>query len=246
MAALFTCLDRFANEPESPGLGKRVPRVVFREEQAKVSQPLQFGVSPDGSRRHHGAGGDRCADYPKHVIRFLFVLLVCLQTAGARGLAGTVTVEGAADSDTLHDFTIVSDGHRFRAPKTEVDQQGFEQVKVSRDGQTVGWLADKSNCCTSYPLPMVLVLWRGGKVIHRFTGAPPTFHWAFGPGADEVVLQQEYPHGPEYITYSRMRISSGKQLARYKCDQNNRTKEPQPGWTRLVHRECPAYNPAPE
>ena len=154
------------------------------------------------------------------------------------GIVGLLVVPTAA-------LAIVDRGHRIAAPRTEEDQEGFVDAKVSPDGQTVGWLAETGNCCTSYPLPTVLVLYRDGKVVRRVPMAPPIFEWAFGPRPGEVVTRQQYPHGPEYFTFTRIRVRDGKVLAEYRCNQEDPRPDPRPKWSRVIATPCPAYRPPP-
>ena len=47
------------------------------------------------------------------------------------------------------------------------------------------------NCCTSYDVPLRLVVYAAGKV-HRFTGVNlPIFEWAFADGGTRVAYGQE-------------------------------------------------------
>src|SRR5262249_11548149 len=129
---------------------------------------------------------------------------------------------------------------RTSAPDTEPNQEGAEQAKVSSDGRTVGWVALTSNCCTSYPLPTVLVLYRDGKVFRRVgIGEQMTYDWEFGPKADYVVATRGLPHGPTYYHFIQTRISDGMQLAEYACGDQFETPEPRPAWSRVIKVECP-------
>jgi hypothetical protein len=50
------------------------------------------------------------------------------------------------------------------------------------------------NCCTSYDVPLRLVVYAEGKV-HRFTGVNlPIFGWAFADGGTRVAYGQEPVH----------------------------------------------------
>jgi hypothetical protein len=42
-----------------------------------------------------------------------------------------------------------------------------ERPIVAEDKQTVGWLIDYENCCTSYPIPLTLVIFRSGEIIRE-------------------------------------------------------------------------------
>jgi hypothetical protein len=168
------------------------------------------------------------------------VAAIAAAWACAAGAAGYAVQARPEDGSRL---SFLRDGHEIEAPRTEPGQAGFAQARVSADGRTAGWVAQMPNCCTSYPLPLVLVLYRDGKVIRRFDEAPPIWNWAFLPGRDEVVIQQAYPHGPEYLTFTRLRIADGKALARYACNQDERVHAPRPAWTRVIDEPCPAYMP---
>lgn len=168
--------------------------------------------------------------------------LACALAASAAQAGGYMVLQPPDDTSTL---SLKQAGRTIRAPKTEHEQEGFWQPRVSADGRTVGWVAETANCCTSYPLPTVLVLYRGGKVIRRFPEVPPIWEWQFGPGPDEVVTRQAYPHGQEYFTYSRLRISDGKLLAQFECNQDEPVKAVRPAWARIVEEDCPDYMPPP-
>jgi hypothetical protein len=165
---------------------------------------------------------------------------LALAAAAPAACAGYVVHPGPEGSGTLR---IERAGRSVEAPKTEPGQEGFEQARVSADGRTVGWVASTPNCCTSYPLPTVLVLYRGGKVIGRFDEPPAIWHWAFVPGRDEVVTQQAFPHGPEHFTFTRLRIAGGRTLATWRCSQDEPVPPPRPAWTRAIEVDCPAYVP---
>jgi hypothetical protein len=44
-------------------------------------------------------------------------------------------------------------------PSKKPEQVGFDKPMVSPDKHQVGWLALYPNCCTSYPIPMTLVIY---------------------------------------------------------------------------------------
>src|SRR5262249_21090826 len=74
-------------------------------------------------------------------------------------------------------------------------QVEFKDVVISPDRRTVGWLAMYSNCCTSYPIPLALVLYSDGKT-REFTGTGlPIWRWAFQNEGKQVAFEQETVHG---------------------------------------------------
>ncbi|HEY9024861.1 MAG TPA: hypothetical protein VIP05_11220 [Burkholderiaceae bacterium] len=172
-------------------------------------------------------------------------LLAALAVAPACACAGGYVVHVRPGDDGQETLAIERDGRHLQAPRTEPGQEGFEQVRVSPDGRTVGWVARMPNCCTSYPVPLVLVLFRDGRVIRRFDEAPPIWHWAFSHDGREVVTQQAVTHGPEYFHFARRRISDGRTLAEFDCNQDEPVHAPRPAWSRVVDVDCPDYVPPP-
>src|SRR5262249_166278 len=85
------------------------------------------------------------------------VLLVASASAGAE-----TYVEARIDGNGQ--LRLVTAGGKVIHPKrlpdrpNVGDQVGFDKVAISPDGRVVGWLALYPNCCTSYPIPLALVL----------------------------------------------------------------------------------------
>jgi len=94
------------------------------------------------------------------------------------------------------------------------DQVGFSQPRVATDQRTVGWLGLYANCCTSYPLPRELVLYRGGRVIARIRGNDlPIFNWRFDPSGKRVSYCQRPLHFADAAILGLAEIESGKVIA---------------------------------
>src|SRR5262245_58428176 len=75
------------------------------------------------------------------------------------------------------------------------DQVGFDKVAISPDGRVVGWLALYPNCCTSYPIPLALVLYSNGRT-RTFKGNElPVWRWRFEAEGRQVAFEQETVHG---------------------------------------------------
>jgi hypothetical protein len=91
------------------------------------------------------------------------------------------------------------------APEPEIEflgkQVGAEGLRISADGRAVGWVAMFANCCTSYPIPMALVVYSNG-VKRAYTGnGYPVFAWCFREGSTQVAFEQEPVHGGFPIGY---------------------------------------------
>ena len=50
-----------------------------------------------------------------------------------------------------------------------------------------------ANCCTSYDIPLQLVVYSGGKT-HRFEGTLAIFDWHFADGGTRVVFSEQTVH----------------------------------------------------
>src|SRR5215469_252871 len=93
------------------------------------------------------------------------------------------------------------------------EDAGANQLQISSDRLSVGWVAEYNGCCQSYPLPFVLVIARGGRVVQRIQPGRPVFDWRFEQGDRLVALYSDTPHFtpmPECELYD---TRTGKQLA---------------------------------
>jgi hypothetical protein len=59
------------------------------------------------------------------------------------------------------------------------NQEGISDLQLAEDRQTMGWTENYDNCCTSYAVPLVLVLFRSGSVMQRI--APGQMIWRWMP-----------------------------------------------------------------
>jgi hypothetical protein len=75
------------------------------------------------------------------------------------------------------------------------EDAGASQLAVSSNRRSVGWTADYNGCCQSYPMPQVLVIARGGRVVHRLSGMRPIYGWQFEQGDALVAFFTDTPHG---------------------------------------------------
>ena len=92
---------------------------------------------------------------------------------------------------------------------------GFDKIEISPDGASVGWVALYPNCCTSYPIPLKLVIYSSGK-LRTFTGLGlPVWQWHFAAGGKQVAFYQETVHGGLGIHYELCDVASGRRIATY-------------------------------
>ena len=97
----------------------------------------------------------------------------------------------------------------------DADQVGLDGLAVSSDHSAVGWLAMYPNCCTSYPVPLKLMVYSGGRLQVLSANELPIWYWSFRNGAREVCYQQETVHGGFGVRYERREVATGKLLAQF-------------------------------
>ena len=85
-------------------------------------------------------------------------------------------------------------GYCESGPK-ECEDAGAEQMFVSSDRRSVGWTADYNGCCESYPIPMVLVIARDGKIVQRIQRPMAIWRWRFEDGDGRVAVFSDTTHG---------------------------------------------------
>ena len=88
---------------------------------------------------------------------------------------------------------IVPKGGSPKAGESSGKQTAFEKPMVSDDRRAVGAQAMFGNCCTSYDIPLQLVIYSSGKT-HRFEGGLAIFDWHFADAGRRVVFSQQTVH----------------------------------------------------
>jgi hypothetical protein len=96
-------------------------------------------------------------------------------------------------------------------PKKEKRQQQCSSPKIADDRRTVGWLVEVPNCCTSYPIPLSLVVYRGGRVIRRFQPGQAIWDWQFLNAGNQVAFWIGPTHG-EFVPHFELHDLPGGQL----------------------------------
>ncbi len=151
--------------------------------------------------------------------------IVFLVLFAAPAVAETYT---QAKVDPSGDLRILTKDGREIIPKKEPDQVAFDKVEVSPDGHAVGWLALFPNCCTSYPIPLKLVIYANGK-LRTFTGSGlPVWRWCFEAGGKQLAFEQETVHGGMGIHYELHDVRTGRLLSKY--DPNSEASGKPPKW----------------
>ena len=130
---------------------------------------------------------------PMRVTIISACLCACILLAVAPASAAAETYVQATVDPSGQLRIVTKEGREIR-PKKDSEQVAFDMVAISQDGMTVGWLALYPNCCTSYPIPLKLVMYTNGK-IRTFTGSGlPVWRWRFEAGGKQVAFEQETVH----------------------------------------------------
>jgi hypothetical protein len=146
-----------------------------------------------------------------------------------------------ADIDSAGRLRIVLSNKHVIWPPKDSAQVAFEQVALSADGRIVGWLALYPNCCTSYPIPLKLVLRRmdGSRTV--ISNALPIWQWAFAAGEQNVVIRQAPVHGAAPVYYELREIRTGRLIAAVQADSATAL----PAWARAAQPKSARAPPLP-
>jgi hypothetical protein len=121
---------------------------------------------------------------------------------------------GASVDETGQLRILTSDGRALVLAK-EAEQVGFDRIAISQDGHAVGWVALYPNCCTSYPIPMRLVIYSAGER-RVFTGnGLPVWQWDFIAAGEQVAFEQETVHGSLGTHYELRDVATGRLIAEF-------------------------------
>ena len=152
----------------------------------------------------------------KSVLQAIAVLFVPLSSLPAASESDRAPQASAQVRETYRFASIdangslaitTSDGRAIVVTK-EGEQTSFGEPTVSADRTAVGAQAYYANCCTSYDIPLQLVVYSSGK-LHRFTGNKlPIFQWHFADDGTRIAFGQEPVHFGCEIHYELREIDS--------------------------------------
>jgi len=147
-----------------------------------------------------------------HIIR---VVMLCAASVTLASSASAADRYVSASVDEAGALRIVTSDGRTIVQGKEREQVGFDKVAISLDGVSVGWLALFPNCCTSYPIPLKLMVYSAGK-LRSFTGSGlPVWRWHFTGDGKQVAFSQETVHGGLGVHYELRDIGSGRRVAQW-------------------------------
>jgi hypothetical protein len=159
-------------------------------------------------------------------------------------VAAFIAAPAAERYDNIHvgqdgKVIVVTDDGRHISPPNDGDQVSANQATIAPDHESVGWLALYPFCCTSYPLPLKLMVLSNGQLrALKGESGYPIWHWGFQDGGKRVAFSEETPHGSRGLHYELWDVKSGRRVADYtpEYDENGfviaRPNEPQ--WVRAL------------
>jgi hypothetical protein len=142
-----------------------------------------------------------------NALRFCIFWMLLPAIAAAQAPIARVYVDDA--DGRVHIVTRA--GKDTLIPK-EKDQVRGDSPKVAEDQQTAGWLIDYENCCTSYPIPLTLVICRFGRIVQRIQPGLMIFDWRFVEGARKIALSSGTVHGMTFRSLSLYDVRTGRRL----------------------------------
>lgn len=142
----------------------------------------------------------------------VFVALMATHTsAQERYVSTAVATDGV--------LTIMTAAGQLIVPAAEPEREfigkpvGYDQIQISLDGRAVGWVVLYPNCCTSYPIPLALVIYSNGIKRSYSGNGLPVWKWRFVEAGSQVAFQQETVHGGLGVNYELRDVLSGALIA---------------------------------
>jgi hypothetical protein len=117
--------------------------------------------------------------------------------------------------------------------RKEPGQTGIREPRTAPDG-TAGWLAEYQVENVPDPVAGTLVVWRGGKIIHRFSTQQSFWSWTFVAEGRQVAYHVGPLHGELQSHCELHDARTGRLIAMWDGDLESATARPP--WTKnLTH-----------
>jgi hypothetical protein len=91
--------------------------------------------------------------------------------------------------------------------------EGFSDPQLAEDKNTIGWTELYDNCCTSYAIPLVLVVSKSGAIIRRIQQGQMVWYWTFLDGGKRVAVVWGPTHGSDAGDYQLYDVKTGRMLS---------------------------------
>jgi hypothetical protein len=114
----------------------------------------------------------------------------------------------SADLDATGQLRITTSDGRTIIVAKEGEQRAFSDPVLAPDRTAVGVQADYTNCCTSYDVPLELVVYSNGET-HRFNGKGlAIFEWQFVANGAQIAYRREPLHNVCVASYELRDVQS--------------------------------------
>ena len=118
------------------------------------------------------------------------------------------------------------------------NQEGFSDVQLAEDRETIGWAELYDNCCTSYSVPLAIVLYRSGKVQCHLQSGQMMWNWMFLDRGTRVAIVWGPIHGPEIGDYKLYDAKTCKVLSQVYGDAESQALKPDaPEWAKVLEKK---------
>jgi hypothetical protein len=161
----------------------------------------------------------------KPALLFCALLFVLCPAMGAQSRAGLFTKVYIGTDGLAH---LVDDAGKDLAMPKEKDQVAVSAPRLAADKQTAGWLIEQENCCTSYPIPTGLALYKAGKKKQLLGDGLMIYDWCFVEGAAQVAMSTGTVHGMTERHLLLYDVSSSRQLQEW----SGKPDEAAPVWAK--------------
>ncbi len=165
--------------------------------------------------------------------RFKFSGVVRLICLGVFFVAPQVCAQSNSNSvakvymdSTSARHIVRRDGKDVVVPKQK-DEVDSSAPVIADDNQSVGWLVYYKNCCTSYPIPLMLLIYRPANPILRLGGGMMICAWHFVAGGKQVTFYTDTVHGGFAPHYELHDVRTGRLVEKLDGPLNEKS----PSWT---------------
>ena len=119
--------------------------------------------------------------------------------------------------------------------ETVFNAVGFSGVQLAEDRQTLGWTINVENCCTSYSIPLSVVVFRHKQVLHTFDQGQMVWNWMFVQGGEQVAVVFGPTHGSAVGDYRLYDVTTGKLISEIWGDEDTQALKPNaPEWAKRL------------
>ena len=131
--------------------------------------------------------------------------------------------------DSQENAHIVYNDGKDARPAKEVGQVSCSSPSITKDRQTAGWLVNYDNHgITSYPIPLILIIYRKGRVIRKLGNGMSIGNWYFSEDSNRVAFKTDTVHGGLAPYYELHDIKTNRVVDKWRGPLNEKS----PAWAK--------------